>query len=197
MKVLLVQAALKVEVEVEVERVKAEEKQECFKRQKEMPTRRLGRLRKRKGKSGRRCLQQREGLQRRKGANVQGSGKTRGKRKRKADSERIRKRSFARRSSRRWKRKIERSLSMWNTHKKRQEEVEQEKVIEKGEEKEERKQQAAAGNGVLAASQVIQGRGLSPEKDDDASGAVRAMQQGGEDAMEEEADRAMKELLEE
>jgi interleukin-1 receptor-associated kinase 4 len=71
------------------------------------------------------------------------------------------------------------------------------KVIEKGEEKEERKQQAAAGNGVLAASQAIQGRGLSQEKDDDASGAVRAMEQGGKDAMEEEADRAMKELLEE
>ena len=54
-------------------------------------------------------------------------------------------------------------------HKKRQQEVEQEKVIDKGEEKEERKQQVAAGNGVLAASQVIQGRGLSEEKDADAS----------------------------
>jgi hypothetical protein len=82
-------------------------------------------------------------------------------------------------------------------HKKRQEEVEQEKAIEKGEVKEERKQQAAAVNGVLVALQVIQGRGLSQEKDDDASGAVRAMEQGGQDAMEEEADRAMKELLEE
>ena len=49
----------------------------------------------------------------------------------------------------------------------------------------------------MAASQVIQGRGLSQEKDDDASGAVIAMEKGGEDAMEEEADRVMKELLEE
>jgi hypothetical protein len=60
-----------------------------------------------------------------------------------------------------------------------------------------RKQQVAAGNGVLAASQVIQGRGLSEEKDDDASGAVHAMEQGGEVAMEEEVEKAMKELLEE
>ncbi len=44
-------------------------------------------------------------------------------------------------------------------HKKRQEEVEQEKPFEKGEEREERKQQAAACYGVLAASQVIHGRG--------------------------------------
>ena len=82
-------------------------------------------------------------------------------------------------------------------HKKRQEEVEQEKVIEKGEKKEERKQQAAAGNGVWSASQVIQGHGLSQEQYDDASGAVRAIEQGGENTMEEEADRTMKELLEE
>jgi hypothetical protein len=65
-------------------------------------------------------------------------------------------------------------------HKKSQEEVEQEKAIEKGEEKEERKQQVVAGNGVLVVSQVIQGRGLSQEKDDDALGAVLSTERGGQ-----------------
>ncbi len=90
--------------------------------------------------------------------NVQGSGKTRGKRKRKADSETSRKGRFSRRPNRRWKRKMGRSLSMWNTRRGKRRSSRR-RLFEKGEEREERKQQAAAGYGVLAASQVIHGRG--------------------------------------